>query len=173
MTAGKQLSGDELHRRQVAQNVDFSGPVIVCVGLSLPSNIGGVLRIADAMRCREVIFVDTPYQNSRRIRKVSRHMSDKLPHRFVSFAAFETMVEPLLPLVAIEITTESRNLYDTTLPADVTLVIGSERYGIPENVLKLCTQAVYLPMFGINSSMNVATSLGIVLYEWYRRTQSG
>ena len=83
---------------------------------------------------------------------------------------FLDLQSDLPPLVALEITTQSENIYTTThLSENMGLVIGSERHGIPENVLAMCQAAVHLPMMGVNSSMNVAMALGIGLYEWHRR----
>jgi tRNA G18 (ribose-2'-O)-methylase SpoU len=93
----------------------------------------------------------------------------QVPFEFVSGEQFAHSVSNFAPLVAIEITSQSSDVYRTQLSTDGAFVIGSERYGISEHILRLCTYAVHIPMFGVNSSMNVATSLGIVLYEWHRR----
>jgi 23S rRNA (guanosine2251-2'-O)-methyltransferase len=167
--AGQQLTSEQLQQRQRHPNPTVPGPVVVAVGIHTPENIGGIFRIADAVGCRRIIFVDTPNGNPKRIRRVSRHTSDKIPHDFVSFAEFVALTDQLPELVALEITTTSTNIYTALLPKEMTLVIGGERHGIPEPVLKLCAAAVHLPMFGLNSSMNVATALGIALYEWSRR----
>lgn len=170
--AGRQLSSDALHMRQEQLQNQVIGPAILCVGVADSKNVGRILRIADALNCREVIFVDTPHADTQRIRKVSRGMSDKRSHRFVTSDVFQSEIVEYQPLIAVEITSASEDVYKCTLPQNVTFVIGNERHGIPEAMLKQCAFAVHIPMFGINSSMNVATSLAIVLYEWYRRFYS-
>lgn len=166
---GNQLSSDALYERQKAFQKQVLGPVVVGAGVTDARNIGRILRIADAMNCRDVIFVDTPHADTQRIRKVSRAMSEKRPHRFISGDEFNAELDRHRPLVALEITSRSEDVFTCDLPQNATFVIGNERHGIPESILKQCDFAVHIPMFGINSSMNVATSLGIVLYEWYRR----
>ncbi len=47
----------------------------------------------------------------------------------------------------------------------IALVVGHETTGVSEEVLKACDAIVELPMFGVNISLNVMVSLGIVLYE--------
>lgn len=43
-------------------------------------------------------------------------------------------------------------------------------YGASPEVLKECDAIVELPMFGVNKSLNVMVSLGIVLYEVIEKT---
>ncbi len=169
----EQLDENALHARQQQVQGKFIGPAIIGAGVANSRNIGAILRIADAINSREVVFIDTPEFDSRKIRKVSRQMSEKRAHRFIDFDQFALQVRYYHPLIAVEITTQSRDIYVTHLPKNASFVVGNERTGIPPKVLALCDEAVHIPMFGINSSMNVATSLGIVLYEWYRQTQRG
>ena len=77
--------------------------------------------------------------------------------------------EKYQPLIAIEITSASDNLFETTLPDKCTLVVGNERQGIDEKILNVCHHAIHLPMFGNNGSMNVSHALAITLYEWRRQ----
>ncbi len=50
------------------------------------------------------------------------------------------------------------------------LVVGNETYGISKEVLDMVDAVVELPMFGINKSLNVMVSLGIVLYQVIEKT---
>ena len=47
----------------------------------------------------------------------------------------------------------------------VALIVGNEISGISEELLKLADNRLHITMFGRNSSMNVAQSAGIALYE--------
>jgi tRNA G18 (ribose-2'-O)-methylase SpoU len=170
--AGHQLSSEELHARQQKQSTDIPGPVVVAVGVVDPFNIGSIFRICEAAGCREIIFVDSSDIGALKVKRASRHTSRTVPFQTVSLEDFEQLIQTLPPLVAVEITSKSTDVFATRLPQDVALVVGGERYGIPEEILERCEYAVHIPMFGQNSSMNVATSLGIVLYEWHRRFRS-
>ena len=74
-------------------------------------------------------------------------------------------------IVALEITDGSRSIFDYSLPATVTegqgellLVAGTEAGGVTPGLLALCDVAVHLPMYGQNTSMNVAVALGAAVY---------
>jgi tRNA G18 (ribose-2'-O)-methylase SpoU len=47
----------------------------------------------------------------------------------------------------------------------VALVVGHETDGVSREVLDMADQIVEIPMWGVNISLNVMVSLGIVLYE--------
>lgn len=170
---GNQLSSAALHARQQQIAASWPGPTIVAVAIRNPVNIGTIFRVADAVACRRIIFVETAPRNNRRIRRISRATLARIPHTYYSLAGFQEVVDTLPPLVALEITSRSQDLFETELPREMTLVVGGEREGIADEILRLCTVAVHIPMFGINSSMNVATALGIALYEWYRQHGPG
>ena len=47
----------------------------------------------------------------------------------------------------------------------IALVVGNETTGVSKEVLEIADQIVEIPMWGVNKSLNVIVSLGIVLYE--------
>lgn len=163
----RQLSGDELHERQRQQYTAIPGPTVVAVGIQNHRNQGMIFRLCDAMQCQEIVFVDTPPRNNRRIRHIARHSLKAVNNRFLTLDKFLLMGFP--PLVALEITAQSSDLYAAELPQEMAFVVGGEQDGIPVAVLERCAYAVHIPMFGVNSSMNVAMALGVALYEWHRR----
>ena len=48
-------------------------------------------------------------------------------------------------------------------------VVGSEREGLPEEVLASCDVTATIPTSGPAESLNVAAAGAIALYEWSRR----
>jgi len=170
--AGTQLDGDTLYQRQVARRKtgeDVAGPTVVAFGLKSSQNVGAVLRLADAAGCTRVIFVHEGEYTPRKIRKTSRHAHAIVEWQECPPDAFPDLIPSLPPLVALELTTQSTSVFDTALRSPITLVVGSERNGIPETILAQCQQAVHIPMFGVNGSMNVTHALGIALFEWRRQ----
>lgn len=60
----------------------------------------------------------------------------------------------------------------TTLPMDGVYLFGSESKGLPAHILqKYEANSYYIPMVGETRSLNLATSVGIVLYEVVRQNQ--
>ncbi len=60
-------------------------------------------------------------------------------------------------------------LADANLTPPVTLVLGAEREGLPDEVLASCDAIASIPMPGEAESLNVAAAGAIALYESARR----
>jgi tRNA G18 (ribose-2'-O)-methylase SpoU len=168
--AGTQLSGDALYaQQQERRHAVQPGPRIIAVGLRTPSNQGSIFRIADSAGARELVFVDLEPNLEPRLVRTARGANALVPFRSTSLASLLEHANALAPLVAIEITSSSQSLFETALPAPCSLVVGGERYGIPQSLLALCERAVHIPMYGLNGSMNVTHALAITIFEWRRQ----
>lgn len=173
MPAGEPLDGKILYARQKALRASGAiapGPAVVCANLILPENLGGALRVAEAAGCSEVRFVfDRKPKQWARALKVARESHKHVPWLHQSVDDFLAQSASLQPLIAIELTTAARDLFDAPLPRQCAFVVGNERYGVPARVLEACASAVRVPMFGVGGAMNVTHALAIVLWEWRRR----
>lgn len=172
MTAGIQIDGQTLYERQKqirAVNHAGDGPVIIAVDLQASANIGSVLRLADAAGCAQVIFVGTKEIDHPRMHRISRNAEALIKWQTISHAAFIANIADYKPLIALEITTASTSLFAAQFPGKCAIVIGSERHGVPADILQACDCAVHIPMFGVNGSMNVTHALAVALFEWRRQ----
>lgn len=134
------------------------------------ANIGSLFRLADAFGIDKIVFNGTiPNLNSNRLKRTARNT-----HNAVKFEILEEGVTFLeaqkkndFHIVAVEITSESEAIENFSVENSekIILVAGNERHGISEEILNLCDSAYHIEMFGENSSMNVAQSIGIALYE--------
>jgi len=133
-------------------------------------NIGSIFRLADAVAAKKVYLCagsETPPNH--RIKKASINTTEFVDWSYSESAA--TAIENLkfkignLQVVAIEQNSQSvpYDQFDYKLP--ICLVVGHESDGVSKEVLDICNGIVELPMFGVNISLNVMVSLGIVLYK--------
>ena len=170
--AGQQLEGQLLYERQKALRATQpypAAPMIIATNLQVPDNIGSVLRLADAAGSRRVIFIAATELDLQRVHKRARNCEQFIQWDVYTPEQFLSEVESLRPLVAVEITTESGNIFKAALPNPCAFMIGSERHGIPSAILAKCDYAVHIPVYGVNGSMNVTHALGIALFEWRRQ----
>ena len=133
-------------------------------------NVGAIFRLADAVAAKEVILCgQTETPPNTRIKKASINTTE-----WVSWNYAETAVSAIqnlksriknLQVVAIEQHKKSVPYNKVQYQFPIALVVGHETTGISKGVLRMADQIVELPMFGINTSLNVMVSLGIVLYE--------
>ena len=148
-----------------------SFPVILLLdNLTGEANIGSIFRLADAFGIEKIIFCGTqPNLASNRLKRTARNT-----HNYVDFEFYEEPLEIIKNLltngfktIALEITSNSIAIENIDLNEHqkTLLIAGNERNGISKDVLELCETAHHINMFGENSSMNVAQSVGIALYE--------
>ncbi len=133
-------------------------------------NIGSIFRLADAVAAKKVYLCggsETPPNH--RIKKASINTTEWVEWEYAS-----TAVEAIsnlkflisnVQVVAIEQSkgTVAYDKFDYKMP--ICLVVGHESDGVSKEVLDICDAVVELPMFGVNISLNVMVSLGIVLYK--------
>lgn len=133
-------------------------------------NIGAVFRLADAVAASEVILCEgTETPPNHRIKKASINTTEWVPWKY--FTKTTEAIQDLrarvqnIQIVAVEQAERSILFQQTDYSFPIALVVGHETDGVSQEVLHLCDKIVELPMWGVNTSLNVMVSLGIVLYE--------
>lgn len=142
---------------------------VVCDEVYFQQNIGSIFRVCEAFGVEKIIFTGKNFiLSERKVNKTSRNT-----HKIVLYEIYLDKEELLsylqnsnAEIIALEITSESKSIdYVQLNSKPIVLIIGSEIYGVSNELLSVCNQSVHIQMFGKNSSMNVVQSLGIALYE--------
>ncbi len=166
----KQLRSTSPRLRGLKQKIKRQEIYLVLDNVLDTYNIGSIFRLADAVGAKKVYLCgETAIPPNHRIKKASINTTE-----WVTWSYFPTAVGALQELksqnsktkiIAIEQSTKSvqYNTFDYKLP--ICLVVGHETNGVSKEVLKMADAIVELPMFGVNKSLNVMVSLGIVLYH--------
>lgn len=133
-------------------------------------NVGSVFRLADAVGASKVYLcgrTETP-PNSR-IKKASINTWQWVPWEKAETAtdAIKKVREEVPNVQVVAVEQDSRSVpfetFDYKLP--IALIVGHETDGVSRDAMDMCDAIVELPMFGINTSLNVMVTLGIVLYK--------
>lgn len=64
--------------------------------------------------------------------------------------------------IAVEICKGAKSYNKFDYPDKICLVMGNENTGVPQEIVSICDEAVFIPYYGKNYSYNVAISAGIV-----------
>lgn len=138
-------------------------------------NVGAIFRLADAVAAEKVFLcgqTETPPHT--RIKKASINTTEWVDWQY--FADAKTAIENLklqienLRVVAVEQSPKSVPYDKANYSFPIAFVVGHETHGVSSEVLKISDLIVEVPMWGINKSLNVMVSLGIVLFEAMRQT---
>lgn len=146
-------------------------PIYIIVDNVLDTyNIGAIFRLADAVAAEKVILCgDTETPPNTKIKRASINTTEWVAWEYTESAsqAILNLKSNILNLQVVAIEQSSKSVpydkFDYHFP--IAFVLGHETRGISKEALQASDAIVELPMFGINTSMNVMVSLGIVLYE--------
>lgn len=140
-------------------------------------NIGSIFRLADATGAKKILLCrgsETP-PNSR-IQKASIGTWqwvewEYFPETIDAIKSLKIKV-PNIKIISVELSEKAIDYSEADYSLPVALVVGHESDGISQEVLDMSDEIVQLPQLGINKSLNVMVSLGIVLYEVLEKTTS-
>lgn len=146
-------------------------PIYIIVDNVLDTyNVGAIFRLADAVAAQKVILcgqTETPPHT--RIKKASINTTEWVDWQYEENAqgaiAQLRHALPKIQIVAVEQDKRSVPFQTAHYSFPIALIVGHETDGVSQEVLDMCDQIVELPMWGVNTSLNVMVSLGIVLYE--------
>lgn len=143
--------------------------VLLCDHITSPANQGALFRLADAFGVSQLIFLgDRPDLHSSRLKKTARSSHDHIPFTSVSdgTSLLDSYKTKGYQCIALEITASSLPIASVALTSDkLMLIIGNEQTGITDRLLQQADQIAHIPMYGRNSSMNVAQAAAIGLYH--------
>ncbi len=135
-------------------------------------NVGSFFRTADGAGAQGLILAGfTAHPPRKEISKVALGAEVTVPweHFKDPVEAARAVKSRGYRLIAVELTTNSRSLYDDAIPFPSCFVFGHEVNGISEALLAECDGALAVPMRGTKESLNVATCAGVVLFEVRRQ----
>lgn len=156
--------------RQTKKKIKKNEIYIVLDNVLDTYNVGSIFRLADAVAAKKIYLCgQSEIPPNHRIKKASINTTE-----WVDWEYCETAIEVIkklkkeiknIQIIAIEQSSKSipYEKYEYILPT--CLIVGHESDGISKEVLEICDGIVELPMFGVNKSLNVMVSLGIVLYQ--------
>lgn len=148
---------------------------LVLVKLSVPGNLGALLRTADAVGLGAVILVDTAIDiyNPNVIRSSTGACFLDNIFRLSSQEALAYFNMAGYQIVAADVC-GGRTLYDVDFRPKSVIVLGSEDNGLTDDWISAADQVARIPMSGAASdSLNVSVSGSLFMYELYRQNQLG
>lgn len=136
-------------------------------------NLGALFRLADAARLQQIWALgETGLFDSKIIRRVARSTLAYVPHSTIDIGKAQALSQEQ-NMVALEITENSIPYTEYEPQGPCILVIGNEKDGVSEELLALCQTSIHIPMYGVNTSMNVAMATAIAVYGLLGKIRQG
>ncbi|KAF2734468.1 hypothetical protein EJ04DRAFT_493376 [Polyplosphaeria fusca] len=150
-----------------------SSVILIASLIDNPTNLGGLSRIAESFGF-EALYIDSLKHTASKEFQATAVTSHKhLPIEELKANKVPDYIVELqqegYQVVAIEQTDRSNVLGEgLRLPRKCVLVLGSEKGGVPPEVLAVVDRCVEIKTVGVTRSLNVQTAAGIVAYDWWR-----
>jgi tRNA (cytidine/uridine-2'-O-)-methyltransferase len=147
---------------------------VVLIEPEIPPNTGNIARLCLATRSRLHLVEPLGFSvNDRQLRRAGMDYWHQVDVRYwKNLTEFETATRP--PTRRFLLTTKSRRRYwEAKFRTGDYLVFGRETKGLPESLLlSEAENCLTIPMVPEARSLNLATSVAIVLFEGVRQLQS-
>jgi tRNA G18 (ribose-2'-O)-methylase SpoU len=120
-------------------------------------NVGSIIRTTEALRIASIYFAKkTPFIDNKKVIKTSMGSSEIVP-----CYQQDNLKELPHPIIALDTSASSINIFDFIFPENFTLILGNEEYGISDEILKETNYIIEIPMLGCKNSINVACAFAI------------
>jgi 23S rRNA (guanosine2251-2'-O)-methyltransferase len=152
----------------VAKSIQKHPVTIILDNVLDTYNVGSIFRLADAVAAEKVILCgQTLTPPNSRIKKASINTTGWVNWEYSenSIDAVKKLKENGVQIVAVEQDSRSVPFQKAMYQFPLAIVVGHESYGVSKEVLNAADLIVEMPMWGINKSLNVMVSCGIILYE--------
>jgi len=147
---------------------------IVLHNIRSAHNIGAIFRVADAIGIDTIYlsgYSPTPRDRFGRMRN-DIHKTALGAEKTVSWEYVFNIVNLLrrlkkedFTIVAVEQDKDAIDYKKFAAPEKSTFVFGNEVRGLSQKLLEKCDHVISIPMRGKKESLNVATSVGIILFR--------
>lgn len=155
---------------EVKKNLKRNPVFIILDNVMDTYNVGAIFRLADAVAAEKIYLCgQTETPPNTRIRKASINTTEWVNWEYCASAkeAIDLLRQKIPGITIYSVELDPRSVpYDSikyTFP--LALIVGHESYGVSKEALTASDGIVQIPMWGVNKSLNVMVSLGIVLYE--------
>jgi 23S rRNA (guanosine2251-2'-O)-methyltransferase len=172
----RKLRNEELGRLSVEAFKEAGKIPVVIVLDNVRSlhNVGSVFRTADAFCVRELYLCGiTGKPPDNEIRKTALGATESVSWKYfpTTREAMHALKEQGFILCAVE-QTEGAIMLDEFIPKKeekIALIFGNEVKGVEQEVINACDKVIEVPQGGTKHSLNIAVSVGVVVWELFRK----
>jgi len=145
--------------------------IVACPPLRSNVNLSRIVRLASCCGVTKMIVCGSAKCDPKIARDGAKEV--QLERRNSLSPVLKKYEQEGYTLVGLEQTTDSQNLHHYAFERKTILVLGHERTGLTDDVLKLLHATVEIPVWGLPYSYNVATAATMALYEYCRQFPTG
>ncbi len=170
----KKLKNEELGRKTVEEFKEApKTPVIIVLdNVRSLNNVGSVFRTADAFLIEAVYLCGiTGTPPNKEIQKTALGATESIAWKYFknTMDAVEELKQQDFLVYAVE-QAESAIMLNNFMPSrkqKIAIIFGNEVKGVAQDVIDASTDVIEIPQVGTKHSLNIAVSVGIVMWDLY------
>ena len=154
----------------MTQNISYSGPKIALYQPDIPQNTAAIVRTCSCLGVQlEIIEPCGFFITDPRFKRIVMDYIDISSIKF--YKSFEDFEKAKINKRIILATTKAREIYTNfKFKRDDTLLFGRESSGVPKSLHNSIKYKIKIPMVKNKRSLNLATSVAIIISESLRQT---
>ena len=172
----RKLSNDELGRKTPEEfKLSEKTPLVLILdNVRSLNNVGSVFRTADAFLIEAVYLCGiTGTPPNKEIQKTALGATDSIAWKYFknTLEAVEELRKDDFLVYAIE-QAESAIMLNNFMPSrkqKIAIIFGNEVKGVEQEVIDASTDVIEIPQVGTKHSLNIAVSVGIVMWDLYMK----
>lgn len=173
----RKLKLDELNRVDVEafKSQEKQDIVVILDNIRSLNNVGTFFRTGDAFNIKKIFLCGiTGTPPHRDIHKTALGSTESVDWEYSQDALqlVNSLRANRVKVYAVEQTEQSLLLHQTSAGGNdsMALIFGNEVEGVQQALIDVADGVIEIPQFGTKHSLNVAVSMGIVLWEFTRKT---
>lgn len=172
----RKLKNEELNRisEEEFKSATKTPIVIVLDNVRSLNNIGSVFRTADAFLIEAVYLCGiTAQPPHREIQKTALGATETVKWEYFESTtdAIKKLKKINYKIATIEQTENSTmlNEFDLTNNEKLAVIFGNEVKGVEQEAINLSDAVIEIPQYGTKHSLNISVSVGVIIWELYRK----
>jgi tRNA G18 (ribose-2'-O)-methylase SpoU len=145
--------------------------IVACPPMRSNVNLSRIVRAAGCWGVEKVVGTG----NAKVVGKIARDACESMQvevHRTLP-PVLKRLHDEGYQLVGLEQTSNSKSIFEFPFERRTVLVIGNERAGIEEEILRMLDHVVEIPVYGLPYAHNAATATVMAIYEYCRQYPRG
>ena len=145
---------------------------LICQNIRSLYNVGSIFRTADAFGVDRIFLCGfTGYPPRKEISKTALGAEKSVPweRHWQTHEVIKQLKKLNFQVIALELIKTSQPLEKFKPRFPIALIVGNEKNGVSQKILKMCDKQIHIPMQGIKESLNVSVAAGIALHDLYNK----
>ena len=172
----RKLGNEELNRKSVEEfkSAPKLPVVVVLDNVRSLNNVGSAFRTSDAFLIEKIYLCGiTGKPPHRDIQKTALGATESVDweHRESTVDLAKELKADGYTIICVEQVDESISLLDfqPDKEAKYCLIFGNEVFGVDENLVASADACIEIPQEGTKHSLNIAVSMGVVIWDFYQK----